>query len=116
MLSCSCEWDGESWWNIPPDDFTILKTNQRKRCRSCNKLIDIGSACIAFERYRCPVTNIEERICGDEVQLASRYLCEWCGEMYLNLEALGYCYFFGDSLVEIMQEYWELTGFKPANF
>ncbi len=113
MLSCSCDWTGDGWWYIPPDDFSPLKTSRRGRCCSCNKLIDIGSPVVAFERYRPPQSDIEVRIWGDEVQLAYRYLCEWCGEMYFNLEALGYCHQLGDSMKETMKEYHELTEFKP---
>jgi len=115
MLTCSCDFAGDEWWYFGPDGFTTLETSKRKRCASCKKLIDISSVCAEFKRYRSPYNDIEERIWGDEVQLAHQYLCEWCAEMYFNFEALGYCYRLGDSMVENLKDYWGLTGFTPAN-
>lgn len=66
---------------------------------------------MAFERYRSPLSDIEERIQGDEVSLADWYLCESCGEIFLNLNAIGYCYYLGDDIRENLKEYWDLTGF-----
>lgn len=114
MLSCSCSDDFDSWWYLGPNDFTVLNTSRRKRCCSCKKLIDIGSQCVELQRYRSPLSDIEEQIYFDEVPIASWWLCEWCGEMYFNFEALGYCYYAGDSLNEMLKEYWELTGFKQT--
>ena len=112
MLSCECNWDWESWYYWEPNDFTVLDTNRRKRCCSCNELIDIGSVCVRLDRNRYPLTEIEERIVGDEVHLAPWWLCEWCGEMYFNFSELGYCYWAGDDLRETLEEYQEMTGFK----
>ena len=114
MLSCSCpEWDGDpdQWWFFPPEDFEKFKGKRRKRCCSCNELIDIGAACIALQRFRCPRNDIEEQILGDEVQMASLYMCELCGEHFLNLSAIGYCL---DPTVDMrvyLKEYQEMTGF-----
>jgi hypothetical protein len=69
--------------------------------------------CLEFERFRDPLTDIEDRIWGDEVQLANYYLCEPCGEIFLNLEDLGYCLDITENMNECFEEYWELTGFKP---
>jgi hypothetical protein len=52
-LSCSCgEWDGDGWYWKQSGDFTTLTGKRRKRCVSCNELIDIGSECVEFERSR----------------------------------------------------------------
>ena len=74
------------------------------------------SLCLEFDRWRNPVSDVEERIYGDggEIQLACWYMCEWCGEMYLNLGALGYCHYLGDSIRGDMEEYWDLTGFRQS--
>ncbi len=113
MLSCSCDSDGDGWWYLPPNDFTTLNTARRRRCCSCHKLIDTGAVCVELDRQHSPRTDIEERIWGDEVQLASWWLCEWCGEMLFNFDALGFCYYAGDSMEENLKEYWDLTGFIP---
>lgn len=53
-LSCSCrEWEGgEGVAYKPPKDFSKLETSKRKRCRSCNELIDINSLVLSFRRLR----------------------------------------------------------------
>ena len=115
MLSCSCnddyEWDK---WYMPPSDFTKFNGARRKRCISCRELIDFNTDCIKFENYRSPTSDIEERIWGHEVQLADSYACEKCGEIFLNLEELGYCVNLGDNFIEALKEYWELTGFNGS--
>uniref|UniRef100_A0A6H2A376 Uncharacterized protein n=1 Tax=viral metagenome TaxID=1070528 RepID=A0A6H2A376_9ZZZZ len=114
-LSCSCDFDGDGWWYSYSSklDFKPFQGKYRKRCCSCKQLIDIGNLCLEFDRYRSPLSDIEERMCGDEVPLADWYLCEACGEIFLNLDAIGYCYYLGDDIRENMVEYWDLTGFYP---
>ena len=89
-LSCSCDFDDAAWWYSAASDFKPLLTSRRKRCCSCKKLINIGNPSLEFHRWRDPLTEIEEKIGGCEIDMASWYLCEWCGEMYMNLEAIGY--------------------------
>ena len=113
MLSCSCqEWDGDGWGYISEADFSVLATKNRRRCCSCKDLIGVGSMCVKFDRLRNPKNDIEERIHGDEVHLAAYYLCEKCGEIFLNLDALGYCMDIRGDMNERLREYHELTGFK----
>ncbi|SCY45049.1 hypothetical protein [Desulfoluna spongiiphila] len=114
MLSCTCnDWDGDGpawYW---PDDFTVMPwVVRRKPCQSCGLLIDIGSVCISFIRFRPPESDIEERIEGEEVPLATHYLCEACGEIFFNLNAAGYCVGPYDDLQDDLEEYQEITGFK----
>jgi len=115
MLSCSCgEWEGEGIAYEPPNDFTVLETSKRKRCTSCKKLIDIGSSVLPFGRFRAPQTDIEVDIYGDdgEIRLCNHYLCETCGEIYLNLETIGYCVDPENDMTEYLSEYHEISGFK----
>jgi hypothetical protein len=115
MLSCSCpEWDGEpgTWCYYIPDDFTKLKGKRRKRCCSCNKLIDIGSDCLEFTREKAANDEIEERIRGEVFSISSFWMCERCGEIYLNLNALGYCMVPTDEMTEALREYHEISGFQ----
>ena len=115
MLSCSCAFEECDWYYHHPDNFTTADWKRRKRCCSCNKLIDIGSSVVRFHRIRHPYNDIEERIWGDEVELSSWYMCDWCGEMYFNLDSLGYCHYLGDSMQEAMEDYWDITGFSPPH-
>ena len=113
-LYCSCpEWDGGpgSWVYYSPHDFTKLKTKRRKRCSSCEELIDIGADCLKFQRNRAPYTEIERDIKGDEIEIAPLYMCEACGEIYLNLEDIGYCLNPCDDMEACLKYYHELTGF-----
>lgn len=116
MLSCSCEDYDADWYYYPPDDFKILGTKRGRRCSSCHELIKVGSECLEFTRERCPKDDIEEKIYGDgpTIQMCSLYHCEKCGEIFLNLDALGYCIDPCDNMMEVLHEYWKLTGFKPG--
>jgi len=88
-LSCGCDWEidpGITYW-YPADDFEKLETKRRKRCESCGQLINIGDDCVRFKKFKSPDTDIECRIYGEygEIPRASSYICEKCGEIYLNL-------------------------------
>jgi hypothetical protein len=116
-LSCTCkEWYGDpgTWAFFQPKDFTVLTTKRRKRCCSCKALIDVGSDCLRFDRLRAPYNEIEEKILGDEILIPPHYMCYHCGEIYLNLEAIGYCVNPYESMDELLSEYHEMTGFKAT--
>jgi len=116
MLTCECgdfDLDDSNWGYYIPDDFTNLDYKRRKRCCSCDQFISIGAQCVEFGRVRAARSDIEERIHGDEVKLSSWFMCESCGEIFLNLEAIGYCINLSDDMREELREYWTLTGFKP---
>lgn len=115
MLSCTCfDYDGERWYYYPPGDFKPFAKKRRKKCCSCNKFIEKNAECIAFPRYRNPLSDIEERIKGDEIRLADYFMCEKCGEIYLNLTDLNYCIILGDNMFDLLKEYWDLTGFQHS--
>lgn len=119
-LSCSCSFDkddlvpGELYYYYP-SDFTTLKARRRKRCVSCKTLIEINSIVIEFENFRHPTDEIEMRCKGDEIRMASTFMCEKCGEIFLNLTALEFCVdIHSSSMAECLSEYHEMTGFKRA--
>lgn len=117
-LSCSCgDWDGDygSWAWYPPEnkDFAPFDQKRRRRCENCNELINIGAPCIEFPRIRAPYNYIEYKIKGDEIPFSPCYLCEKCGEIWLNLDALGYCVEPWD-LEHTLAEYHKKTGWKPG--
>jgi len=103
-LSCECGDDYETYYSRP-NSYTTLQTNRRKRCVSCKKLIDINSVCVKFPSYRSPRDDIEENIYGDEVPIASPYMCEECGDLYFSLTELGFCINLGDGMRDLVWEY-----------
>lgn len=112
ILSCSCDWapDDWSWYWEGHSEFIEFVANRRKRCCSCNSLIGHGSDCVQFYRFRTARTDIEERIYGDHVPLASHFMCETCGGLYFALEELGYgCLDIGVSMKDYVAEYNEMN-------
>ena len=118
MLSCSGPYafeDCGKWYYCSPNDFSLFDRKKRVRCCSCNTLIEIGAQCVKFFRRRCPRSDIEEKIYGSEIKLAPWFMCERCGEIFLNLDSLGYCIWLGENMQENLEDYWRLTGFKIIN-
>ena len=112
-LSCGCsEWDGEGEGWYPPRNISTLQTKKQKRCTSCNELIAVGSPSYMFKRFRAPKTDIEMRIYGDgaEIALAPAFMCEKCGDQFMNLDALGFCIHLGDNMFDLLEEYRENYG------
>jgi predicted RNA-binding Zn-ribbon protein involved in translation (DUF1610 family) len=115
-ISCDCYYDGDKYdgYYYVPDDFTTLETKRRKKCISCKRLMNDGDVCVKFHCARAARCEYEENRFGEEVQLAPVYMCEECGEIFLNLSAYGYCIELGDDMRECLQEHWEATGFTPV--
>jgi len=129
-LSCDCDYEYEfspgEWDYEYKDNLYLipLTTTRRKRCCSCNKLIDIGSICNKYPRSRYPYSDIEARITtgrnledcfNDEATtpIACHYHCKRCAEIWLNLTEIGYeCLFPNENMEESLKEYHELSGFK----
>ena len=124
-LSCSCDFDYEpefgqiqiNFWKQDHNiDFEPLKTTKRKRCASCNVLIDIGSQSVEFPMVRYPRNEIEARIKGlsedpydweeAQIEAPSVYLCESCGEIYFNLESVGFeCVSPFENMPDLLSDY-----------
>jgi hypothetical protein len=107
MLTCSCPSGEVAWYFEHTDDFIALNTTTRKRCCSCKDFIEIGSSCLSFRRFREPKNDIEERIMGDEIDIAPWHMCEKCGDQYFNLTALGFCVSIEDNMFDLLKEYTE---------
>jgi hypothetical protein len=108
-LTCEAKFNGDcEWYYNQPEDYENLAGKRRKRCCSCKTLINIGDLALPFPRWRSPKTDIEESICGDEISLATMYMCEKCGDIAMNLNAIGYCTVPGDDMRELLKEYVEL--------
>ena len=107
-LSCDCGFDDYEWMYTPESDYSTLQTSRRKRCESCNQLINIGSIVLTLNCHRSTRSDIEEDIYGDEVPMANRYLCEECADLYFSLTALDFCITFdGTPLKQQVKEYYE---------
>lgn len=109
-LHCATAYGGDDfdwyWAWSPDDDPKPLATVRSRKCCSCKVRLKPGDQAAAIERWRNPVTDIEERIAGDEVPLATWYLCEKCFDLSLSLDELGYCFDLGNqSLADQIKEY-----------
>jgi len=119
-LTCYCDydWDGEGWaYGEASVDFIPFPRFRRKACASCAQLIGNGDDCLEFKRFQYPQDEIKQRILGEdyEIALASDFLCAACGEIYLNLEALGYeCLNPRHGMQKYLEEYHDLTGWIPG--
>lgn len=104
-LSCWCS-DDYAWYFYTPDDYsTAPSAGRRKRC-SCGQLIEHGSVCLRFSIWRTPHDDIEERIHGDEVPMADKWLCERCADLFFSFQELGYeCVHPGENMVELAEQY-----------
>lgn len=113
-LSCTCyDNDDAAWYWWRPDDFTILNTKRSRVCCSCKQPVLVGSECLEFTRTRRPRNDIEERIYGDDIEavpLAPWYMCESCGEQYLNLSEYGYCVNPNDNMHDLLAEHRNMHG------
>lgn len=91
-LSCSCDFDASNfeWWWENHSEFQSMKGKRRKRCCSCNELIDISADSVEFYAYRHPYNEKEECTLGYEIPIESKYMCEECGGLYFSLSELGY--------------------------
>jgi hypothetical protein len=65
-----------------------------------------------MSRERNAWNDIEAKIKGDQVKIVPLWMCEQCGEIFLNLTAAGYCVNIGP-MTEALAEYHGITGFKP---
>ncbi|HID69898.1 MAG TPA: hypothetical protein EYP35_05410 [Desulfobacterales bacterium] len=78
-------------------------------------MIDLDSEVLKFNRVRYPISDVEVKIYGEdgEIHLAPWYMCAACGEIFLNLNALGFCIDIElDSMPGLLEDYHEMTGFK----
>jgi hypothetical protein len=111
-LTCGCDSDwypepGEWYWTETPNGYKNFELKKRKRCSSCNELIDIGSLTTEHKRVKAPDYDVEISIYGEdgEIPIASDWMCEKCSDMYFSLTELGYCVSPRDNMRELVREY-----------
>ena len=105
-LSCYCDDDGD-WFHEPPDDYSVLDTKRSRKCASCHDRIPIGALVLKMRCWHFPRDEIEQRIYHEDTELdmAPRYLCERCGDLYLSLTELGFCLNLGEDMRELVRDY-----------
>lgn len=129
-LSCSCgEWDGEGWYwvlaqktiangdgKIPREVeyFFPLESTRAKRCCSCNEKIVPGKLALRFNRWRGSTAFEYDRLGWEEVKIAPWFMCESCGEIFLNLDNVGYCIDIRDFMPHLLEEHREINGIEIA--
>ena len=114
-LSCDCdEWDGDGIGWIAPADFSTLNTRRSRRCCSCKSKISPGSVCMKIIRFHYPQDKIELKIYSEDTEIpnAPKWFCERCGEIFLNLDSLGFCVDIESNMEELLEEY---RGFQKDN-
>lgn len=109
-LSCYCDFDSEDadWFYTVANNFSVLDTKRSRKCCSCKTKINPGDTALEVYRNRSPSDRcnyIEESIYGDEVPLASWYMCEACGGLHFAVEDLGMCYAIGESIKDQIREF-----------
>jgi hypothetical protein len=116
-LTCSCdfEWDGDGWCFTGETTQTTLGGKRAKKCISCGERIPVGAAALAHGRMRGPRDEIEERIRGEEVPIASQHHCERCGDLHDSLVELGYCVNPSDDMRSLVMEYAETKAREAEN-
>lgn len=115
MLSCEYMRDDYAEWHYDqPECFIKFNRIKRTRCCSCGKLIEHQEECLEFKRMKyTDDDSIKQNIIGDIKDLASWYMCEKCGEIYLNLTDAGYFIQlqvekYNDYVKQAMEEYREM--------
>ena len=100
-LSCAAyaDGDGEWWWKCNLNTYP-LKTKRSRKCCSCGDKISVGEDCAIVYRNHAPNNDIEERIHGDEVPMATWYLCDKCNDLAISLDELGFCFSLGDESIQ----------------
>jgi hypothetical protein len=107
MLACDCDYgDDVAWWHDGPREPKPLATKRMRRCCSCKDRISVGDECVEFVRWHNPgEDSIEYRIYGEDVPLASWWMCERCAGLYESLDGLGFCNLLGQDLRSVCREY-----------
>lgn len=82
--------DGAEWWYYYSDQQKPLNTKRARCCCSCGNKIKVGDQSLKFAREHAPINDIEERIYGDAVPMATWFMCEECGDLFENIKELGY--------------------------
>lgn len=115
-LSCSCDYDGDyDWYYTSPNDYSVMPYRSRRvRCASCKKFIEQGAVCTEFWCHRPGRSDYEMMRFGedyDAIELASKWHCEECADIYFSLYELGFhCIAPDEDMFELAREHKQLTS------
>ena len=117
-LSCYCDYSpepGDVCW-YPPKDHSEYKRNRSTKCCSCGGRIERGDTIGRFERFKVPEYDIECSIYGEdgEIPRADWFMCETCIDLYFSLEDLGFCFYLGDNMHDLVKDYADIYGSKKV--
>jgi len=100
------------WMPSTPDYEPAPVLRRRKRCKSCNTLINPGDDCTNHPRWTFPRTEVEAMIVGGgvedwdvEIPLAPTTLCEECSDIFFSLQELGFCVYPCEDMKLLLSDY-----------
>ena len=110
-ISCSCDY-GDSdfaWYWEKADVKKPLSTKRSRKCCCCKTKIKVGDDAQELYRHRGPANDVEEDIYGDEVPLASWYMCDDCADLSDALDKRNVCYDINEPMEIQAREYNEIA-------
>lgn len=99
------------------DSGDFIESEKPDKCQSCKKDINTGDLCISIERYRYPNDELEAKNTGYDdleeameneatIKMDDHYICEKCGEIFLNLQNVGFeCLSPSENMPDALREY-----------
>ncbi|WP_294346921.1 hypothetical protein [Prosthecochloris sp.] len=117
-MSLTCGWptgDYDSWFFEPAEEYSFMPYRTRRtRCCSCGSMLNSGDIVTEHICYRNARTAFEERIWGDQVFLANKYLCESCSDIYFSLVELGYGFNLGDDMRDLLRDFQDIENARKV--
>ena len=110
-LTCGCDFESDEgpFCSHGNDYSTYPEKKRGQRCASCrSRLIHSGDIGLRFHISRPPKNDVEYAIHGDSydaVNLADKWFCEDCADLFFSLEEIGYCVTAWDCMPELICDY-----------
>ena len=107
-LSCECDDWTDGYYEVDPKFFTM---SFPCGCYSCEEMISQGDVVLPIHFF----SSIYEED-DDIAEDYDAFLCKRCAEIFLNLDAAGFCISLPSDLREDLEEYWDLVDFDPDKY
>lgn len=108
-ISCACDYglDDCSWYYEVHDEAKVYDWKRARKCCSCKAKLRPGTKAHCINRWRAPVSEVEENIYGEggEVYLADWWFCERCYAIYAAFERVKVCVDLTSDLREDLAEF-----------